>query len=164
MKKILALMVAAAMVFSIATVSLAAPKKEETKKPTKSEQKAKATKVKKPSVKKPSVKKPSKSGKFVVFQGTTTAKAHIRILVGKKTVAAGLADKKGNFKIKVLASKLKSEVTIYAYTKVKGKIQKSDSRRVAVPVTLLPQPEPTPEPTVVPEPTVAPVETPIPAE
>lgn len=91
--------------------------------------------------------KTKKIGKFTYFTGTTTAKAHLRILVSGKTVAAGLADSKGNFSIKVETKKLKGTATVYAYIVV----------RTEVPVVLAPSATPAPSATVVPTTTATPV-------
>jgi len=167
MKKLLSMAIAMAMVFSILTIapvvqaekSTIAKAVVKTPKPT-----VKPTPTPAPKVKTPVLKKLKKVGKFTIFAGTTTPKAHIRILVAGKIVASGLADKKGLFSIKVESKKLKKEAVVYAYVIVKGKIVKSASRKVQVGVVVIsPTPTPAPTPAPTPEITPEPVETPTPA-
>ena len=154
MKKLLSMLVAMAMVFSIVTVLPASAKSPspkakvvvKTPKPT-----VAPTPKPTPKVKAPVVKPVKKVGKFTIFTGTTTPKAHVRILVGTKIVAAGLANKLGFFSIKVESKKLKKEAVVYAYIIVKGKIVKSALRKVSCAVVVI-TPTPTPAPTATPEP------------
>lgn len=164
MKKALALLVAVSLVFGAMTVTLADKK---TPAPTKTPKVTVAstatpapTVTPAPKVKTPTVKA-TKSGKFVIFSGTTTVKAHVRILVNNKIVAAGQADSKGKYSIKVEAKKLTKEAVVFAYIIVKGKVEKSAAKKVVVPVT--PSPTATPAPSATVAPTVAPTATATPA-
>ncbi|MEI6602408.1 MAG: hypothetical protein WCL54_02865 [Clostridia bacterium] len=90
---------------------------------------------------------------FTVFSGTTTAKAFVRVVVGKKVIAQKRADKDGKFSIKVLAKRIKGEAKVVAF--VLTKVKKHHMKKVYVDVTLdgPATSEPTPTPEITPEPT-----------
>ncbi|MEI6131661.1 MAG: hypothetical protein WCQ41_02390 [Bacillota bacterium] len=91
---------------------------------------------------------------FTIFAGTTTAKAFVRVMVGKKMVAMRKAKADGSFSIKVWDKKLKGVAKVDAF--ILKKMKKHRMMRVFVDVTLT-SPIPTSDPTPVPDPTPTPV-------
>ncbi|MEI6131206.1 MAG: hypothetical protein WCQ41_00075 [Bacillota bacterium] len=164
MKKLLATIVAISMVIGMitvtSTISAGAVGPKVTPKPPKATMAPTPTPA--PKVNIPVVKPPKKFGAFTIFAGTTSPKAHVRILVLGKIVASGQANAKGVFSIKVITKKLKKEAVVYAYIVVKGKIIKSAARKVVVGVVVTPPPTPTPAPTAAPTPAPTPEPTPVP--
>jgi len=192
MKKFFAVVVAIAMVVGISTVAFAGPKGEVNKKdcgtkhaPTDGVKPScqprptcpprptmdpnatprptcppKATHQPRPTIDPNATPKPTPS--FTVFEGTTTAKAFVRISVGKKTLALHKAKKDGTFSIKVSTKKIKGEVKVEAF--ILTKVKKHHWKKEFVVVTLTtPAPVVTPEPTPVVTPEPVPEVTPEPA-